>query len=87
MGEILRGYLIKPTALAHQRLPVVILAHGFSSTQEMGLIHTAWALCNRAGIAALTFDHAGFGLSGGKHRAQDRWSMTVGFLDSISYLI
>ena len=85
-GEELRGYLVKPTRFVPYKLPVVIFAHGFSCTQHMGLLATARALCMRVGCAALTFDHAGFGQSDGRHRAICNWTMACGYLDAVTYL-
>ena len=50
----------------------VVLAHGFSATVAMGL--EAWAEgLARAGFAALAYDHAGFGHSGGDPRHVVDW--------------
>lgn len=50
----------------------VVLAHGFSATVTMGL--EAWAEgLAEAGFAALAYDHAGFGRSGGDPRQLVDW--------------
>lgn len=87
-GVTLRGYLIVPVHNfpASRRPPVVILSHGFSATQHMGLIDTARALCTRTGCAALTFDHGGFGESDGKRHHFCLWTQAVGYLDAVTYL-
>ena len=64
----------------------MVMAQGFGATQHMGMLHTARATCERVGCAALTFDHAGFGESGGGERNLCRWSMAVSYLDAVSYL-
>ena len=66
-GVTLRGYLMLPVepAADGRRPPVVVMSHGFSATQHMGLMDTARTFCQRTGCAALTFDHGGFGESDG----------------------
>jgi hypothetical protein len=85
---ILRGFLFLPPRIpaSMSRPPVVILSHGFSCTQNMGLLDTAEALCTRTGCAALTFDHKGFGESGGPRHQFCRWSQAVAYLDAITFL-
>ena len=87
-GFTLRGYLIVPVGRPTTQLPpVVILSHGFSATQHMGLLDTARALCSRTGCAALTFDHGGFGESDGERHYFCHWSQATGYLDAVSYLM
>src|ERR1700756_577468 len=50
-----------------ERLPLVVMAHGFSGTREMRLDAFA-ARFAAAGIAALVFDYRHFGASGGAPR-------------------
>lgn len=66
----LRGRLWLPDADG----PVggVVLAHGFSATVAMGLEGWAEGLA-LAGFAALAYDHAGFGRSGGEPRQHVDW--------------
>ena len=62
------GYLFlpEPQAGTGERLPVVILAHGFSGTMDR-LIPYAERFA-ASGIAALVFDYRSFGESGGQPR-------------------
>jgi uncharacterized protein len=62
------GYLFlpEPQAGTGERLPVVILAHGFSGTMDRLLPHAERFAAG--GIAALVFDYRGFGESGGHPR-------------------
>jgi dienelactone hydrolase len=62
------GYLLlpEPQAGAGERLPVVILAHGFSGTMDRLLPHAERFAAG--GIAALVFDYRSFGESGGAPR-------------------
>ena len=88
-GVILRGYLFLATRKrVDGRLPpVVILSHGFSATQHMGLLDTARVICERTGCATLTFDHTGFGESDGQRHMMCHWTHTVGYLDAVQYLL
>ena len=56
-GSTLRGYLILPVMQLGRRPPVLILSHGFSATQHMGLLDTARALCRRTGCMAPKSGH------------------------------
>jgi pimeloyl-ACP methyl ester carboxylesterase len=49
------------------RVPLVVMAHGFSATREQRLDAYAERFCG-AGIAALVFDYRHFGASGGEPR-------------------
>jgi alpha-beta hydrolase superfamily lysophospholipase len=58
------GWLYAPAATAPET-PIVVIAHGLSGTRRDGLGPFAAAFA-AAGIAALVFDHRGFGESGGE---------------------
>ena len=62
------GYLFlpEPHAGTGERLPVVILAHGFSGTMDRLFPYAERFAAD--GIAALVFDYRGFGESGGAPR-------------------
>jgi uncharacterized protein len=62
------GYLILPDThrAAGERLPCVVLAHGFSGTMDRLVPHAERFAAG--GIAALVFDYRGFGESGGEPR-------------------
>jgi alpha-beta hydrolase superfamily lysophospholipase len=59
-------FLPEPHAATEERLPVVILAHGFSGTMDRLVPHAERFAAG--GIAALVFDYRGFGESGGQPR-------------------
>jgi alpha-beta hydrolase superfamily lysophospholipase len=59
-------FLPEPQAGTGERLPVVILAHGFSGTMDRLVPHAERFAAG--GIAALVFDYRGFGKSGGEPR-------------------
>jgi dienelactone hydrolase len=80
-GACCTGYLFLPSAEAdltatisddqpgsnpRDRIPLVILAHGFSGTMDRLLPHAERFA--RAGLAALVFDYRGFGESAGSPR-------------------
>jgi uncharacterized protein len=62
------GYLLlpEPHTGTDERLPVVVLAHGFSGTMDRLFPHAERFAAD--GIAALVFDYRGFGESGGQPR-------------------
>ena len=87
-GVTIRGYLLLPagSTTGGRGPPVLILSHGFSATQHMGLLDTARAISGRTGCAALTFDHAGFGESDGERHYFCHWTQATGYLDAVTYL-
>ena len=83
-----RGHMFTPVGWPAGSLPpVVIYSHGFSATQNMGLLDTARRLCARTGCAGLTFDHVGFGESGGERRQMCKWAQAVAYLDAVTYVL
>jgi fermentation-respiration switch protein FrsA (DUF1100 family) len=61
------GYLYLPDGPVTGKVPCVVMGHGFSGTRNLGL--TAYAeRFAAAGMAALVFDYAYFGASGGQPR-------------------
>lgn len=63
-SETCAGWLFHPRAAAP---PVVVMAHGFAGTRDVGLEPFALAFARR-GIAAFVFDYRCFGASGGGPR-------------------
>lgn len=59
------GWLYRPDTKG--RLPLVVMAHGFSATRELRLDAYAERFC-AAGLAALAFDYRHFGASAGEPR-------------------
>ncbi|UUP16444.1 alpha/beta hydrolase [Nitratireductor thuwali] len=79
------GHLYEPANTAAP-YPVVIMAHGFSGTQQGSLARTARNFAGN-GIAAFTFDYRGFGESGGAvrqvvdiHKQQADWRAAIEFV-------
>jgi pimeloyl-ACP methyl ester carboxylesterase len=68
--------------------PIVVMAHGLSGTRRDGLGPFAERFAS-AGIAALVFDHRGFGDSGGEPdlfhptRQLEDWRAAIGFARSL----
>lgn len=65
-GEACAAWLYRPTTSV-DRVPIVILAHGFGMVKEAGLDRYAERFA-AAGFAALVFDYRHFGASGGSPR-------------------
>lgn len=61
-GARLHAWLVAPAA--PPPWPAVVVAHGWAAVKEMNLDYVAAALAG-AGIAAVVFDHRGFGASDG----------------------
>jgi dipeptidyl aminopeptidase/acylaminoacyl peptidase len=61
-GARLHAWLVTPAA--PPPWPLVVMAHGWAAVKEMNLDYFAAAICDE-GIAALVFDHRGFGGSDG----------------------
>lgn len=84
-GATLRGRLYLPENRAG-KLPVVIMAHGYSATIE-GMVadRYAEAFCT-AGYTVLLYDHRNLGISDGEPRQQiNRWTQARGYRDAIDY--
>jgi fermentation-respiration switch protein FrsA (DUF1100 family) len=83
-GPRLRGWLYTPDA-GSGPFPTVVMAHGFSAVKEMYLDSFAEVFA-RAGLAALVFDHRGFGASEGEPRQEiDPWAQVHDYRDAITY--
>jgi fermentation-respiration switch protein FrsA (DUF1100 family) len=84
-GVELAGWFYPP-ANASTRYPAVVLAHGYSAVKEQYLDRYA-EIFSAAGIAALVFDHANFGGSGGSPRFEvDPERQKRGYRDAITFL-
>lgn len=81
----LKGRLYHPKNTA--KPPIIIMAHGYSSTIE-GMCADRYAeQFFHAGFAVLLYDHRGFGISGGEPRQQtNKWIQARGYLDAIRYV-
>ena len=83
-GATLRGLLYLPET-GTKNPPVVIMAHGTSATVYMVADKYAEAFC-RAGLAALLYDHRGFGRSGGEPRQEiNPWIQCRGYRDAVTF--
>jgi alpha-beta hydrolase superfamily lysophospholipase len=77
-----------PAASAAGSVPIVVMAHGLSGTRRDGLGPFAERFA-AAGVAALVFDHRGFGDSGGEpdlfHPARqlEDWGTAISFARSL----
>lgn len=83
-GARLRGWLYLPEG-GKGRSPVVVMAHGFSGVKEMYLDAFAEVFA-AAGVAALVFDHRGFGASEGTPRQEvDPWVQIRDYRHAITH--
>jgi hypothetical protein len=83
-GATLRGELHLPE-IRPGRLPAVVMAHGTSATIRMVLDRYAEVFA-AAGIAALIYDHRGFGISDGQPRQEiNPWIQARGYRDALSH--
>lgn len=83
-GATLRGYLYKPETGAG---PVVVMAHGFTTTIS-GMTADKYAEeFQKAGYAVLLYDHRNLGISDGEPRQEiNFWMQSRGYIDAIDYL-
>ena len=84
---LLRGRLYTPESKSG-KLPVIIMAHGYSCTIE-GMVADRYAevFCSN-GFAVLLYDHHSFGVSDGEPRQQtNNWIQARGYRDAIDYVM
>jgi pimeloyl-ACP methyl ester carboxylesterase len=87
LNVTLRGKLYRPESSV-DRLPAIIMAHGFSATIN-GMVAERYAdvFCE-AGFAVLLYDHYSFGISDGRPRCQiSSWMQARGYCDAVDYLL
>lgn len=78
------GWLYLPAGDAPR--PVVVLAHGFGGTRDVGLPRVAERFA-RAGLAAFVFDYRGFGDSGGSPRQLvDPWQQLEDWRAALAFV-
>jgi hypothetical protein len=86
-GATLRGRLYLPENVS-KKIPVIIMAHGYSATIE-GMVADRYAevFC-RGGFAVVLYDHRNLGISDGEPRQQlDRWTQARGYRDAINFVM
>ncbi|HLB80172.1 MAG TPA: alpha/beta hydrolase [Dongiaceae bacterium] len=83
-GVTLRGWLYVPDR-ARGRVPIIVMAHGFSALKENYLDRYAEVYA-AAGLAALVFDNRNFGASDGEPRHHiDPWRQVGDYRDAITF--
>jgi fermentation-respiration switch protein FrsA (DUF1100 family) len=83
-GITLRGWHHLPEN-STDRVPTVVMAHGFSAVKEMYLDRFAEVFAN-AGLASIVFDNRNFGASDGEPRQEiDPWWQVRDYRDAITY--
>ena len=84
-NTLVRGWLYKPVQTTAQKMPVVVMAPGFSGIKECSYQHFAKNFA-QAGLAVLLFDYPNFGESEGLPRQEiDPWVQVQAYRDAISY--
>lgn len=91
-GTELAAWLYQPTTLAADRVPCVVLAHGFTGVRDMQLQRPAERFAS-AGFAALVFDYRHFGDSGGDPRQvvsireqYEDWDAAIAFAEQLEWV-
>lgn len=86
-GTLLRGILFEPDGChSGNKVPAIIMAHGFSATYKMGLIPFAETF-RHAGYVVLMYDHKSFGASEGEPRGLVDWFRDVDeYRDAIDFV-
>jgi hypothetical protein len=83
-GLTLRGWLYLPEQ-ARGRVPMIVMAHGFSALKENYLDRYA-EVFSAAGLGVLVFDNRNFGASDGEPRQHiDPWRQVADYRDAITY--
>jgi uncharacterized protein len=83
-GVTLRGWHYLPEG-RQDKVPTVVMAHGFSAVKEMYLDRFADAFA-AAGLASVVFDNRNLGASGGEPRQEiDPWRQVRDYRDAITY--
>lgn len=83
-GAQLSGWLYTPAV--RPPWPIVIMAHGYSATRRRMTADDYAEVFQARGLAALLYDHHGFGDSGGEPRLQvNTWRQARGYRDAVSY--
>ncbi|MBM4247703.1 MAG: alpha/beta fold hydrolase [Deltaproteobacteria bacterium] len=84
-GVTCRGWWTVPDGAAG-RVPVIVMAHGFSAVKEMALDRFAEAFA-QAGLASLVFDYRGLGASDGEPRQDlDPHAQITDYRNAISWV-
>ncbi len=81
-GARLHAWLVTPSA--EPPWPLVVMAHGWAAVKEMNLDLFAAAMSDM-GLAALVFDHRGFGASSGPPGDIDPELQISDYLEALSY--
>src|SRR6201991_3551978 len=83
-GVTLRGWLYRPDDAA-DRLPTVVMAHGFSAVKEMYLDAYAERF-TESGLCALVYDNRNLGESDGEPRQEiDPWAQVRDYRHAITF--
>ena len=83
----LRGRFYLPKRATCNKLPVVIMAHGFTSTVNNMTADKYAEHFREAGFAILLYDHRNLGISDGEPRQEiNFWEQSRGYIDAIDFI-
>ena len=84
---ILRGRLYLPKKTSSIKHPVVVMAHGFTSTVNNMTADKYAERFREAGFAVLLYDHRNLGISDGEPRLEiNFWEQSRGYIDAIDFI-
>lgn len=85
-GFLIKGWLFMPIDSINKKLPVIVMAPGFSGTKECNYQFFA-ANFSKEGYAVLLFDYPNFGESSVSVKGEiDPWQQIQAYRDGISYI-
>ncbi len=86
-GTVLRGRLYLPKSSLLEKHPVVVMAHGFTSTINNMTADKFAERFSEAGFAVLLYDHRNLGISDGEPRQEiNFWVQARGYMDAIDFV-
>lgn len=86
-GAVLRGRLYVPKEDSTKRHPIIVMAHGFTSTINHMTADNYAERFREAGFAILLYDHRNLGISGGEPRQEiNFWVQSRGYIDAIDFV-
>ncbi|TJY35879.1 alpha/beta hydrolase [Pontimicrobium aquaticum] len=86
-GATLKGRLYLPKYVSNNRFPVIVMAHGFTTTIN-GMTADKYAERFRdAGYSVALYDHRNLGISDGEPRQEiNFWVQARGYIDAIDFV-
>jgi pimeloyl-ACP methyl ester carboxylesterase len=83
----LRGRLYIPKRISSKKHPVIVMAHGFTSTINNMTADKYAERFREVGFAVVLYDHRNLGISDGKPRQEiNFWEQSRGYIDAIDFI-